>query len=636
MEEKRSFTIPTLDENSDPEELMAWSQRMSDIAKQTTGTDSEEAQAYADHYNHLAQQKMMAESGVPETPRDLTPLQDVWRRMATSERAPLEKSFQASGDKEGAINEILQNWDTQFGMPRKVVEYSTDRDIYNALKEVYDQSNGDWDMVYRVAKYNEVPKELMDKFVQNGQWTDWSLGNEWASSGTGAVARGATGGLYGGLANILTGGGYADKYLDVVPEGLNYEDAAHTLWRAGINQAKNYGRSLMETDPGLEIGGQIAGFLVPAGIASKATKGLKISEGATRLGRSANTAYRGAATGALASIPSSLAEDSVLSALGNTAQTAGTFAAGDVAFSGLGDILGAFGRGVGRISKRAATVPENYIKAFEKIKPIEQMSKEEIARGLERGWLKNGKLNVSKYLADEYGVAATDTMTDLWRVAKNNREVYNQLRSELEHFHYKDAVIDSAKKAMIPNAPLSKVNQVLKSIPERLDKFLDDIVGYAGMDGTKIAESMKAFNQDVKHALRSIKNPNALEKQAIENYLKEIESNNMLQFMKKAIPTEFSAMDKNKTLLSEMARIFNITNPISAGRAAGNTLQNNVTRNYMRQVMAGEQRRATSPLQKMLQRVSSASEKGISSKNLERMQRLQDAALVQSINNAEK
>ncbi len=534
--------------------------------------------------------------------RDMAPIANEWRGMASSERLPLETLYASTGDKEKAIGDVLKKWDTEFGKPRKVLEIGTNRDIYNALKSVYD-STGDWEQVYKVAKYNNVPKELMDEFVKDGRWTDYSVGDE-LGSGVGAFLRGATDSLYGGIANVLNSD-YAAQFADKVPNGMEFDDEAKTRWRAGVRQAEEYGRSLMETDPGMEIVGQGVGMWFPVGWAGKATKGLKVSQGLTRGGRIANTFARGAATGALTSIPGSLAKESAGDAVENTLAEALMFGGGDVAFSGLGAALGATKRTAGRALNNLRTPSENYTKAFEKIKRVEDMSAEELKRGAERGWLKDGKLNVSKYLADEYGLAAGETMEDLWRVAKNNREVYNQLRSELADFNYREAVANAARKSRIPHANLSRVNQVLDSIPERLEKFSEGAKWYDSLTGEQLAQTMKAFNEDVKKALTSIKNPNALEKQAIENYLRELESQNMLQFMKKQMPTQFQAIDKNTSLLGEFGKLFNINNAISQFTASSRFLNSRTDRNFMRQVMSGHKKQEKGSLKKLMDIVDS-------------------------------
>lgn len=556
--------------------------------------------------------------------RDMAPIANEWRGMASSERLPLETLYASTGDKEKSVNDVLKKWDTEFGKPRKVLEIGTNRDIYNALKEVYDRT-GDWEMVYKVAKYNNVPKDLMDDFVKDGQWTDYSVGDE-LGSGVGAVARGAVDNLYGGLANILTNGAYSDQFTDVVPKGVEYDDMAKTLWRAGIRQADEYGRSLMETDPGMEIFGQGVGLVGTLGLTGAATKGLKVSGGLTRAGRIANTAARGAATGALTSIPGSLTKESVGDALGNTLTEAALFGAGDVALSGLGAALGATKNTVAKGLEKFKKPSENYQKAFRKIKSIEEMSKEELARGAERGWLKDGKLDVSKYLADEYGMDAAEVMEDLARVSRSNREVYNQLKNELKGFNYREAVGNAAKRAMIPNANLSRVNQVLKSIPERLEQFSEGARWYDSLTGEQLGQTMKAFNEDVKKALTSIKNPSKLEKKAIEQYLKDLETSNMQQYMKKLLPTEFQAVDKKPTLIGELGKLFNINNQISQATAASRFLKGKVDRNFMRQVMSGHKQKETGSLKKLMdamesdkakKRVETAVRMGVHSANKE-------------------
>lgn len=540
---------------------------------------------------------------------DMTPLGDAWAEGSSGEKRKLEDVYMSTNDKDAALRAVVEGRKASFGdTPLKKVEYSTNRDIYNALKEVYDRSGGDWGLVGKVIKYNDIPEDLVREFIKDGKWTDYSVGDE-MGSGFGAVARGLSDNLYGGLANILTGGEYAGKFRDVVPEGVVADNMAHTLWRAGIQQADDYGRSLMETDPLMEIGGQGVGMLPTLGLAGAATKGVKVSGGLTRLGRAANTFTKGAATGALASIPGSITKESVGDAMSNTLAESLMFGAGDVALSGLGAGLGAAKKwGAGKLAKIKAP-SENYTKAFAKIKRIEDMSEEELKRGVERGWLKDGKLNVPQYLADEYGLGAAETMEDLWRVAKGNREVYNQLRADLEKFNYREAIGNAAKKAMIPNANLSRVNQVLKDIPKRLEEFSDGAKWYESLTGEQLAQTMKAFNEDVKKALTSIKNPNKLEKQAIDNYLKEVESSNMLQFMKKQMPSQFQAVDKTSTLLGEFGKLFNINNPISQFTASSKFLKSRTDRNFMRQVMSGHKQKETGSLKKMMDAMESEKNK---------------------------
>lgn len=559
-------------------------------------------------YEQLAQ--VVAETtGGPMTPeivgevleRDLEPISDAWRTMGSRERGTLESLYKSTGDREKAISGALKDWDEQFGMPRKVVEYQTNRDMYNALKDVYDNSGGDWDMVYKVAKYNDVPKDLMNEFVKDGKWQDYrdKEFNMDTNNLYGGFARGSTGSLYGGINNALSGGKYA--IVDKVPEGLSYEDQADTLWRAGVRQADAYGRSQMETSPGSELVGQLLGMFMPADLATKATAGLKASEGATRLGRIANKFVRGAASGSLFSLPESLSKESVGSALANTLKNAAIFGTGDVAISGLGEALGAFGRGAGRVAQKSAVPGENITKSFSKLKPVSEMSEAELKRGVENGWLKDGELNVTEYLAKEHGMDATQTIDDLAQVSKTNREVYNKLSSEVEGFNYKDAVKKASEDALIPNAPLSRFNKIMKELPDRLEKFSDDIIGFTEEEGVNLAQTMRSFNQQVKHELRSITKPNAAEKKAIDKYLKDIESANMMQYMKKKLPSQLKAVDKPKTVASELARIFQITNPLSAGKAVSNVLQDRVERNYLRQLMSGEAYRP-SALQRMLER----------------------------------
>lgn len=537
---------------------------------------------------------------------DMSEIADVWRNMGSSEREALEGLYKSYGNKDKATYEVLQKWDTEFGAPRKVVEIKSDRDIYGALKDVYDNT-GSLESVIKVAAYNKVPQETLDKFVKDNKFIE-----ELPVRGEeklGAVARGATGGLYGGFLNELTGGAYSNKYADVVPEGVQYEDMARSNWRSGIRQSEGYGKSLASTNPSQEVIGNILGAIAPLGATSAATKGIKAAEGAGLASRLAKTGLRGAATGALYSVPESLSKETAQEALGNTLRDAALFGTVDVAFSGLGSILGATGRTVGRIARNASAPGENLAKAFPKLKAIEDMSEEELKRGLKEGWLtKEGKFNVTEYLAKEHGMAATDTIENLANVAKTNREVYNQLKEELKNFNYREALDKAAKDAIIPNAPLSRFNQIIKALPERLAKFSDDIIGFTEEEGVNLAQTMRAFNQQIKHELRSITRPNAAERRAIDKYLKDVETANMKQFMLKKLPSELKAIDKAKTLGSEAARVFQITNPFTAARVVENVAKDVTERNYIRQLMAGEKYRAQSPTLRLLQRLGKKSE----------------------------
>lgn len=537
---------------------------------------------------------------------DMSEIADIWRNMGSSEREALEGLYKSYGNKDKATHEVLQKWDTEFGAPRKVVEIKSDRDIYSALKDVYNNT-GNLESVIKVAAYNKVPQETLDKFVKDNKFIE-----ELPVRGEeklGAIARGVTGGLYGGFLNELSGGAYSNKYTDVVPEGIQYEDMAKSNWRSGIRQSEGYGKSLASTNPSQEVIGNILGAIAPLGAASAATKGIKAAEGAGLVSRLAKTGLRGAATGALYSVPESLSKETAQEALGNTLRDAALFGTADVALSGLGSILGATGRTVGRIARNASAPGENLTKAFPKLKAVEDMSEEELKRGLKEGWLtKEGKFNVTEYLAKEHGMAATDTIENLANVAKTNREVYNQLKEELKNFSYRDALDKAAKDAIIPNAPLSRFNQIIKALPERLAKFSDDIIGFTEEEGVNLAQTMRAFNQQIKHELRSITRPNAVERRAIDKYLKDVETANMKQFMLKKLPSELKAIDKAKTLGSEAARVFQITNPFTAARVFKNVAKDVTERNYIRQLMAGEKYRAQSPTLRLLQRLGKKSE----------------------------
>ena len=534
---------------------------------------------------------------------DLSPIGDAWRDAVSSEKKRLEDAFVASNDRDTALRAIAEARVSQFGdTPVTTVKYQTNRDIYNVLKDVYDKSGGDWDLVGKVIQYNEIPEDLVRQFIKDGQWTDYSAGTELGSS-VGALARGATGGLYGGLANVLTGGDYARRFSDVVPAGLETEEDAKTKWRAGIRQAEGYGRSMLETDPAKEIATQLVGAALPLGAISKATKGVKAAADASRWAKIGMQAARGAATGALYSIPEALTKESVPEFSQTVAKNAALFGAFDGLLAGVGEGAGALRRGVWNTMKRSVKPSENLTKSFSKLKPVVEMSEAEKARGLKAGWLKeDGSLNVTDYLAREHGMDATQTIDDLATVSKTNREVFNKLSDEVKDFNYKQALDKAAKDAIIPNAQLSRVNRLLKSLPQKLEKFSDDIIGYTEEEGVNLAQSMRAFNQQVKHELRSIRNPNAVEKRAIDQYLKDVETANMKQYMKKKLPSELKAVDKAKTMYSELARIFQITNPVSALRAAGNVMEDQVQRNYIRQLISGEEYRPGT-VRRLLERV---------------------------------
>ena len=532
---------------------------------------------------------------------DMAEIADAWKNMSSSERETLENSFRSYGDKDKATFDVLQKWDTEFNAPRKVVEVKSDRDVYSALKNVYDNTNS-LEEVVKVASYNGVPKETLDTFIKDNKFVE-----ELPVRGEeklGAIARGALGGLYGGFLNDLTGGAYSKKYTDVVPEGVEYDDMAKTLWRSGVRQSEGYGKALGATNPSQEVVGNIIGSVAPLGLAGTATKGIKAAKGAGAIKRTLTAGLRGGATGALYSVPESLSKENVGDALENTLRDAATFAIADSALTGLGATLGAVGRGTSRIAKTVSTPGEHLTKAFPKLKAVEDMSKEEIERGMKAGWLtKDKKLNVTEYLAKEHGMNATETMENLAKLAKGNREVYNQLKSELKNFNYREALDKAAQDAIIPNAPLSRFNQVMKALPERLAKFSDDIIGFTEEEGINLAQTMRAFNQQIKHELRSIVRPNAKELRAMEKYLKDVETANMKQFMLKKLPSELNAIDKTKTLGSEFGRIFQITNPASAFKAISNVAQDQMERNYIRQIMAGEKYRAESPVTRLLQQI---------------------------------
>lgn len=521
---------------------------------------------------------------------DMVPIEKEWNESSSQEKKKLETAYAATGNKDAAVASILEGRKASFGdTPLKKVEYATNRDIYNALKEVYDRSGGDWDLVGKVIKYNDIPKELIDKFVKNGQWTDYSTIDE-SGSGFGAVARGATDSLYGGLANILTGGEYAGKFRDVVPQGITAEDAANTLWRAGIQQAEDYHKSLMETNPGWEVTGQLTGSLLPIGLASKVTKGIKAAEGASKLKKLGMFTGRGAATGALASIPGSLTEESLGGAIGNTLEDSLMFAGADLGLGAVGKGLGATYKGIKGATGLITKPSVHYREAFKKLKPLSEMTEEEIKIGKEKGWItQDGKLLPVKYLADEYGQGATEIMEDLWREARGNRETYDLLRKQVEFFNYRDAIKDAAKESVISNANFNRVNKILKELPDRLEKFSEEGARwYDSLSGEKLAQNMAAFNQDVKFALKDITNPSELEQKAINTFLKKVDSANMMQFMKKKMPSQFQAKDLDKSLFGEMANIFNINNPISQSSAVAKYIKNKANRKFMRQVLQGK------------------------------------------------
>ena len=159
-----------------------------------------------------------------------------------------------------AVSTTETNTEQQFyNIPRKVIEIQTNRDIYNALKEVYYKSGGDWDMVFKVAKYNEVPKETMALFVKDGKWV-YKAGDEYTFPWLGVFLESAanflTAGHYGGLINCLSYGQFA--LVDQVPNGLHYPDETKTTWGAGVQQAEYNAIAYKDDRPGAYLLGKLA------------------------------------------------------------------------------------------------------------------------------------------------------------------------------------------------------------------------------------------------------------------------------------------------------------------------------------------------------------------------------------------
>ena len=164
------------------------------------------------------------------------------------------------------VNVDLSNTEKQLTtkVPRKVIEVHTNRDIYNALEEVYYKSYGDLDLVFRVAKYNKVPKKTMNMFIKNGKLLDYRAGDEYAFPWLGVVLESAvntlTLGSYGGIINCLSGGDFA--FVDKVPEGMIFEDAMGTTWDAGVQQAKYNNEAYSEDRPNAYWLGKIIAIIV--------------------------------------------------------------------------------------------------------------------------------------------------------------------------------------------------------------------------------------------------------------------------------------------------------------------------------------------------------------------------------------
>ena len=529
---------------------------------------------------------------------NMSAISDIWKELGSPERKKLEEIYRQYGDKNKAILDILQGRESFFGgKPTKTVDIRSDRDVYRALKSVYDNT-GNMEDVIITAKYNQIPVETLNKFVKDGKLVKMDArGDERA----GALARGATDNLYGGFLNEITGGAYSKKYSDVLPEGIDYEDAEHTAWRAGINQAKAYRNALKKDSKGVEYLGEALGMVAPISIANKLTKGIKAATDASKLAKTLAVSGRGFATGAITSIPGSITQETPADALKNTLYEAGLFSLGDTLLYGAGSALGAGRKMLAEAGAKIAKPETRYIESF-KIKPLEEMSAAEKARGIKNGWIKDGKLIVSRYLAEERGLGAKEIMTDLWKASRENENVYKQLREELKDFHYIDEVKKIAKESMIESMPASKVNKILKSIPKRLDDFIEGgAKNYESLTGEQLANSLAAFNTDIKRALNNLKGLKAAERNAVEDYLQKLNSKNMLEFMKKAMPTRFDIKDYDKSLIESMAKTFNITNPITQGVTAANFLQRRKNRQFMDAVMSGKKPPKTPALQRLLE-----------------------------------
>lgn len=541
--------------------------------------------------------------------RDFSPIKNDWRSLASTERKQLESLFQTSGNRDEALSQVLGNWDKEFGAKRIVRPITTDRDIYNNLREVYDKSGGDWDMVGRVAKYNNVPKDLMNKFVKDGKWTDYSLSDEFGS-GVKSVAYGIAGNLAGGVGGALGG---AEGFFDTVPEGISYDDEINTGWRRGIRQSEAEHQSRTQTDPGMEIIGNLLGFIGPAGLASKAVKSINVVGNASRIGRGANALTRSLLAGGLASSPMAITAETPSEAVYSLASGAGAFAAGDTIGAGLGYGLGLIGRGAGKIASRARP-RENIVKGIRGLKTEDVMSAGEKEIALKHA-IKNADgtytRNLSREMA-EAGRGNTENIDSVLDIAKNNRTLYNKLKNEVEHFNLGEDISAASSRSLIPNAPLSRVSRILKTIPERLKQFSDDPLGYQSYSGRAI-KTMEEFNADIKHALRSIKNPNNVEKKAIEAYLKDVETANMMQHIKNGLVIESKAKDVSKDVASEFGRIFQITNPVSAVNALTSVAQNRMERDLIKKAMKGEPmtEKTLSRLKVMLSRLKNKDQRTI-------------------------
>lgn len=546
--------------------------------------------------------------------QDITSIADAWRNMSSGERKALEQNFKASGDRTKAISETLKQWDAEFGSPRKVIEISSDRDVFNALKGIYDKT-GDWEMVAKVARYNNIPKETMDKFIKDDKFVD-SLPVR-GEDKAGALARGAVGSLYGGLLNDLTGGKYAEKYVDEVPEGIDYADSAKSHFKAGIRQAQAHGRALSQSNPNQELVGNLLGAVAPIGGISKGLQGVKLFNEGTKLAKAGNFLGREFATGAIYGAPQAFEEETLEDALLKPLDVGKDFAIAGGLLGGAGKVVGTAGRFIGKGTKVISAPKENITKAFEKLKPLTEMSESDIKRiGAKEGWFKDGQINVTEYLAKQHGMKSTGTMTELAKVAKNNREVYNKLKDEVKFFDYKKALDKAAEDAVISNAPLSRVNKLLKSLPEKLEKFTDDIIGFSEEEGVRLADKMTAFNDFVKHELRSIKNPNSFEKQAIEKYLKDVEAANMKQFMKSKLPSELDAIDKAKTLVGEGLKNLSIVGMGPLIKSPIRVVQDKIERNYIRQLMEGKKYREKSPVMRLLQNIGRGADMEVNTEKL--------------------
>lgn len=540
-------------------------------------------QAILDEIKEFTGDKLTLEQANNILNRDFAPVAADYKRLASAERAPFYDEYASSGNREKALEKSLGNWDKEFGSKRVVREIRTNRDIYDNLREIYNQSGGDWELVAKVAKYNNVPKTLMDKFVKNGEWTDFSEA-EGIMGALQGLNYGMTENLAGGIGGALGG----DSGLwDEVPRGVSYEDQVNTGWRRGVQESEALHQSRMDTDPGKELATNVAGFLGPAAVSGGITAGLKVLPYTGRAARAVNALVRSGATGALASTPGIITKESVGDALGHAGENAAAFMAGDVIAAGAGKVISPVFKGAKKLIQKAKP-RENIVKGVGGVKSFDKMSDVERQTALKYATkAEDGSYvrNISREMAEK-GAKGVEEIDNVVGLAKSNRPLYNKLKAETEHFNLADEISAASKANAIPNAPLSRVNQLLRTIPERLAKFTDDALGYKSFSGHLI-KTMEEFNADIKHALRSIKNPNAAERSAIEGYLKDVESANMMQHIKNKLPLEYAAKDVDRDLFNEMSRLFQITNPFSAAKALQNVAQNRSERELITNSIKG-------------------------------------------------